>query len=89
MIAVVMASGISATWLVLSIAVTLAVWVVLAHLCSPKVKRAVVIGITASALALNAPMAIQANDGNIVIEDPCKKYDSSHPMWWIAGCWML
>lgn len=84
---VVLPIGISVFSVVGGIALTLAAWVLIAHIAAPKAKRVVVLCCLAVSLATIAPPTVRASeDGEIVMEDPCKKYGPEHPMWWIAGC---
>lgn len=74
----------SVVWAVGSIAVTLAAWVLIAHLASPKVKRVIGAGVLAVVVASAA--TVRAEDDDFLKQDPCKKYTSSDWQWWAAGC---
>lgn len=75
--------GVPLVWLV-GIVVTLALSVLIAHLCSPKAKRLIGAALVAGGIGLVAPRAHAHAD--VVMLNPCNRLTPSDLMWWITGC---
>lgn len=80
------APGVPVMFAVGSMAITLAVLVLAAHLGAyrPKAKRVMAAALVALALAFVTVRA--SEDDDFMMQDPCKKYTASDWQWWAAGC---
>jgi hypothetical protein len=85
---VVMASGVSQLAVVAfgGMAVIAGLLVLIAHLAAPKVKRILGAALVAFLMAVTAARAQEDGDGDLIISNPCEKYTSDDPMYWLLGC---
>lgn len=77
--------GLSCWWVVGPLAVTLAAWVLLAHLGAPKAKRVIGAAILAGLVSV---AVLEAEEQDFVMVNPCSRYTQSDWQYWAEGCWL-